>query len=156
MNIRLVAVGQKMPSWVEVGFSEYQKRLNHSVKLLLEEVPLANRNRYPDASAAKAQEAKKINHVIKPNDHVVALEVTGKSWSSEQLAEQLSRWQHLGCDVALLVGGPDGLDSHCLTRAQQQWSLSSLTLPHPLVRIMIAEQLYRAWSMLNNHPYHRC
>ncbi len=89
------------------------------------------------------------------NDHVVALEVGGRNWSTEQLADQLKNWQASGRDVSLLIGGPDGLARECQQRADQHWSLSSLTLPHPLVRIMVAEQLYRAWTVLQNHPYHR-
>lgn len=88
-------------------------------------------------------------------DRVVALEVGGRPWSTEQLAEQLERWQLDGRDVSFLVGGPDGLAPECRARADQQWSLSPLTLPHPLVRILLAEQLYRAWSITRNHPYHR-
>jgi len=89
------------------------------------------------------------------NDYVVALEVGGRNWSTEQLADQLKNWQASGRDVSLLIGGPDGLASECQQLADQQWSLSNLTLPHPLVRIVVAEQLYRAWTVLQNHPYHR-
>lgn len=92
---------------------------------------------------------------IDNSDYVVALDVTGKAWSTEQLSDQVSQWQMLGSNMALLVGGPDGLSDDCLARAQQRWSLSKLTFPHPLVRVVVAEQLYRAWTLLNNHPYHR-
>ena len=101
------------------------------------------------------QESKRILSQIDASDHVVALDVIGKSWSTPELAEHLASWQQLGSDISLVIGGPDGLDPACLQRANQRWSLSALTLPHPLVRVMLAEQLYRAWTILQNHPYHR-
>ena len=101
------------------------------------------------------EEGERILAAIPDNHHVVALDVKGKAWSTEQLAQQLAHWQADGRDVSLLVGGPDGLTDDCLQRANQRWSLSALTFPHPLVRIVMAEQLYRAWAVLQNHPYHR-
>jgi len=86
---------------------------------------------------------------------VIALDVLGKSWSTEQLSGQLDQWLASGQDIVLLVGGPEGLSKACLQRADQKWSLSALTFPHPLVRVILAEQLFRAWSILSNHPYHR-
>ena len=88
-------------------------------------------------------------------DRVIALDVRGSAWSTEQLAEELSDWQMAGTNVSLLIGGPDGLSRDCLQRARQRWSLSALTLPHPLVRVVLAEQLYRAWTITAGHPYHR-
>ena len=92
---------------------------------------------------------------IGPTDRVIALDVMGKSCSTEQLAQQVTEWQMDGRDVSLLVGGPDGLANACLVRAEQRWSLSALTLPHPLVRVLLAEQIYRVWSILAYHPYHK-
>ncbi len=144
-----------MPGWVSEGFNEYAKRLPNELKLETVEIPLATRGKGADINKAIGKEARQILAAIASGDQVVALEVKGESWSTEQLAKHVSGWQMLGCNVALLVGGPDGLARECLDRAQQQWSLSRLTFPHPLVRVVIAEQIYRAWSLLNNHPYHR-
>ncbi len=155
MRIRLIAVGTKMPDWVATGFNEYAKRLPNELKLEIVEIPLGQRGKGADIKKAIAKEARQIMAAIAPSDRVVALEVTGNSWSTEQLAENLSDWQMSGDNLALLVGGPDGLARECLERAQQKWSLSRLTFPHPLVRVVVAEQLYRAWTLLNNHPYHR-
>ncbi|MFT7414481.1 MAG: 23S rRNA (pseudouridine1915-N3)-methyltransferase, partial [Methylophagaceae bacterium] len=101
------------------------------------------------------EEGERILAAIPDSHHVVVLDVQGKSWRTEQLAEQLKSWMADGRDVSLIVGGPDGLTDECLQRADQRWSLSALTLPHPLVRIVLSEQLYRAWTVLQNHPYHR-
>ena len=155
MRIRIIAVGTKMPGWVVTGFNEYAKRLPKELKLEIVEIPLGQRGKGADIKKAMAREARQIMTAIAPGDRVVALEVTGKSWSTKQLAGNLSRWQMSGENLALLIGGPDGLACECLERAQQKWSLSRLTFPHPLVRVMVAEQLYRAWTLLNNHPYHR-
>ena len=92
---------------------------------------------------------------IPAGDKVIALEVLGKAWSTENLADQTANWRMDGYNISLLVGGPDGLDPRCTARADQAWSLSKLTLPHPMVRILLAEQIYRAWTLMNNHPYHR-
>ena len=155
LKIKLVAVGTRMPKWVSDGYEEYAKRLNADVRLELIEIPLGFRGKNPDLKQALAQESSKIREVIPANDYVIALEVTGKPWSTTDLAEQLRSWKMQGQTVALLVGGPDGLPNDCVALAQQKWSLSKLTLPHPLVRVILAEQLYRAWSITQNHPYHR-
>jgi 23S rRNA (pseudouridine1915-N3)-methyltransferase len=155
MKINLVAVGQKMPSWVSQGYEEYSKRLPRECQLNLVEIAAAKRGKTAQPEQWKKEEGQRILSVIPDNHHVVALEVGGKSWSTEQLAGQLENWMTDGRDVSLMVGGPDGLDQSCLQRAGQKWSLSALTLPHPLVRIMLAEQIYRAWSVTQNHPYHR-
>jgi len=155
MRIKLIAVGGKMPDWVNSGFTEYAKRLPHELKLEVIEVPLGQRGKGADIQRAIAKESKQLLAAIEEKDQVVALDVKGNAWSTEQLAQKLSEWQMSGTNVALLVGGPDGLSPDCLQRAGQSWSLSKLTFPHPLVRVVVAEQLYRAWTLLNNHPYHR-
>ena len=91
----------------------------------------------------------------RPQDYVVALDLSHQQWTTPELARRLEQWQHRGQDLVLLVGGPEGLAPTCKQRADQVWCLSALTLPHPMVRIIVAESLYRAWSLLNNHPYHR-
>lgn len=155
MKIRLLAVGHKMPSWVEQGMAEYAKRLPSDCALELVEIALGHRAKNTPKEKAMQQEAQAILKALRPQDHVVALDVLGKSWSTEQLAEQLNGWRMQGGDVALIVGGPDGLTAEVLSLAKQRWSLSALTLPHPLVRVLLAEQLYRAWSILQGHPYHK-
>jgi len=145
-----------MPSWVNEGYQEYQKRLSSEIKLQLIEIPAEIRGKNADIARIKQREGEKILAAI-PSDAeiVIALEVQGKNWSSEQLAQNLKTWQNQSQSVALLIGGPDGLSDDCRKRANILWSLSALTLPHPLVRIVLAEQIYRAYSILKNHPYHR-
>ncbi len=134
---------------------EYHKRLPREFKLELVELPLGQRSKSASVEKAMAAEGERMLAAIPDGDWVVALEVGGQSWSTEKLAANLADWQMQGKNLSLLVGGPDGLARDCLQRANQQWSLSALTLPHPLVRVVLVEQLYRAVSILNNHPYHK-
>ena len=144
-----------MPKWVEQGVDEYCKRLPPELKLEVKEIALGKRGKGADIRRAIASEGQQMQAAIGDRDRVVALDVKGKPWSTEQLASNLRDWQLGGANISLLVGGPDGLAQECLDRADQRWSLSALTLPHPLVRIVLAEQLYPAWTINNNHPYHR-
>jgi len=144
-----------MPGWVTQGYEEYAKRLSRDVKLKLIEVEMAKRGKTGSADNFKIEEAKKIRKVIGTASHVVALDVKGKQWSTEKLSERMDHWMHLGKEVNLIIGGPDGIEKQLINEADETWSLSNLTYPHPLVRIIISEQIYRAWSLLNNHPYHR-
>ncbi len=145
-----------MPVWVEQGVTEYTKRLPHDFKVEFEEIPLGARRPGSDLKKALKQESDAILARLKNSkEKVIALDVLGRPWSSEQLAEQANDWRMEGRDLALLVGGPDGLSPDCLQLAEGRWSLSALTLPHPLVRVLLAEQLYRAWTLLSSHPYHR-
>ena len=155
MRIHLIAVGTRMPSWVVEGYQEYAKRLPRECRLQLTEVPLCKRHKSLTAALAKQQEGKAMLTALPKDCTVIALDVTGKSWGTEDLARYLGDWLGSGRDVALLVGGPDGLSQSCLDRADQRWSLSALTYPHSLVRIVLAEQLYRAWTLNTGHPYHR-
>lgn len=155
MKIKLLAIGGKMPSWVVTAFQEYNKRMPPDLSVELVELPLGHRGKGADLSRAIKKEGDAMLAAIPANDWVVALEVTGKSWSTEQLASNMERWQLNGRNVSLLIGGPDGLDPRCSARADQKWSLSSLTLPHPMVRILLSEQLYRAWTVIQGHPYHK-
>lgn len=155
MQIHLIAVGEKMPAWVVQGYNEYARRLPAECTLSLIEIAPGKRGKNADIARITRDEGKRMLAALPKSPHVVALEVDGSSWSTEQLAGQLARWMSSGSDVALLVGGPEGLAGAARAAAQQQWSLSPLTLPHPLVRVVVAEQLYRAWSILRNHPYHR-
>ncbi|HET7778270.1 MAG TPA: 23S rRNA (pseudouridine(1915)-N(3))-methyltransferase RlmH [Rudaea sp.] len=153
MRAHLIAVGERMPAWVGEGFAEYAKRLSRELPLQLVEISTKSRSR--EAARAIADEGAAILAAIPKSAHVVALDGRGKAWSSEELAAQLARWRMQGQDLAFVIGGPDGLAPAVLERAQQRWSLGPATLPHPLVRIVVAEQLYRAVSQLANHPYHR-
>ena len=155
MRIRILAVGSKMPRWVEDGSSEYLKRMPREMPVTFQEIPMAKRQKNADPEKLKVAEGESILAQLSASDHVVALEVKGKPWTTLQLSQQMDRWRMQGKDLALLVGGPDGLSDACRLRADQQWSLSPLTLPHPLVRVILAEQIYRAWSVLQGHPYHR-
>lgn len=154
MKIRLLTVGTKMPEWVDSGFKEYSKRMPPELRVELIEVPIGVRGRNPSTQPKENQGRALLKH-IGQQDFVVALEVLGKSQSTEALASQLENWQMSGQDLCLLIGGPDGLSADCLARANLKWSLSDLTLPHPMVRILVMEQLYRAWTINTNHPYHR-
>ena len=155
MQINLIAVGTRMPAWVNDGYQEYARRMPQECGLRLTEIPLGQRSKSQPVDRAVNEEGKRMLAAISDRQRVIALDVNGRGWSTEQLAEALREWLQDGRDVALLVGGPDGLASSCLARAEQRWSLSPLTLPHPLVRILLAEQLYRAWTLTCGHPYHR-
>lgn len=144
-----------MDDWVNQGYQEYAKRLPPECRLHLVEIPAGKRGKNADLERIVHQEGERMLNAIPEQSHVIALDVKGKAWSTAQLSQQLDQWLPAGRDVSLLVGGPEGLATACLERAQQAWSLSTLTLPHPLVRIVVAEQLYRAWSILKGHPYHR-
>lgn len=155
MKIKLIAVGTRMPSWVNDGYEEYSRRMPAEFSLELIEVALGQRGKNADIDRIVKREGDQMLASVESSDYVVALEVNGRNWSTEKLAKQAEVWQMAGRNVVLLVGGPDGLSDACRARADQQWSLSPLTLPHPLVRVLLAEQLYRAWSITRNHPYHR-
>ena len=155
MRIRLICVGSKMPGWVSEGYREYSRRLGGDVKLDLVEIPLGKRTKGSDVQRLQEKEAGLMLAAVGANDLVVTLEVPGKAWSTEKLATNMGDWLHSGRNVCLMVGGPEGLHTSCLARADLRWSLSPLTLPHPLVRVVVAEQLYRAWSILHHHPYHK-
>ena len=144
-----------MPAWVEQAVTEYSKRLPPEIKLSLRELPLAKRGKDGNAARAMAQEAVAIRRVIPERDRIIALDVSGRSWSTDQLAVELAEWQMSTDNYSLLIGGPDGLDPDLLREAHVRWSLSALTLPHPLVRVILVEQLYRAWTINAKHPYHR-
>lgn len=155
MRIHLVAVGTRMPAWVTTGYTEYARRLPHECSLNLVEIPVSKRRKSLPAARAMQEEGQLMLAAIPAGCLVVALDVAGRPWSTGELADRLLAWLAGGRDVALLVGGPDGLAPECLARADLSWSLSALTYPHALVRIIVAEQLYRAWSINTGHPYHR-
>lgn len=153
--MHLLAAGTRQPAWINAGYDEFAKRLPAECKLLLREIPLSTARKRGDLARAVRDEGQKMLAALPDGAGVVALDVNGRSFSSEALARQLGRWLQGGRDLALMIGGPDGLTEDCLARAELKWSLSSLTLPHALVRVLVAEQLYRAWTILEGHPYHR-
>lgn len=155
MRLYLIAVGKRMDAWVEEAYREYARRLPAACELHLVEVPAQKATKGSDPERRKHLEGERQLAVVPERARVVALDERGREWSTVELAQQLARWQEDGRDVALLIGGADGLSPACRERAEEVWSLSKLTFPHPLVRVIVAEQLYRAWSVLTNHPYHR-
>ncbi|MBT8125982.1 MAG: 23S rRNA (pseudouridine(1915)-N(3))-methyltransferase RlmH [Gammaproteobacteria bacterium] len=155
MRVYLTAVGHKMPSWVYQACDEYIKRLPPELQIKTIEVPLIKRGKNADIKRIRRDESRKLIAAVPSGCALIALDVQGRKVTTEQLAERLDQWMLHGKDIALLVGGPDGLSDEILQQAEQRLSLSDLTFPHPLVRIIIAEQLYRAWSILSHHPYHR-
>ncbi|MCC2615813.1 23S rRNA (pseudouridine(1915)-N(3))-methyltransferase RlmH [Aestuariibacter halophilus] len=155
MRIQLVAVGTKMPAWVEQGYQEYARRFPSDMPLSLLEIPAQKRGKNADIKRILDKEGDATLAAIPKGNRIVTLEVTGKPWDTPQLASHMAKWQMDGRDVSLLIGGPEGLAPNCIAASEQRWSLSALTLPHPLVRIVVAEALYRAWSLNTNHPYHR-
>jgi 23S rRNA (pseudouridine1915-N3)-methyltransferase len=155
MKARLVAVGERAPAWVAEGFAEYRKRLSHGLPFELIEVEPGLRGKGRDAARAQAEEGVRVIAAIPRNAWVVTLDGGGRAYTSEQLAQRLEYWRGQGRDLAFLIGGPEGHAPDVLRRADESWSLGPLTLPHMLVRLVVAEQLYRATAMLANHPYHR-
>ena len=155
MRITVIAVSARQPDWIEAGFETYARRLGGPVTLELREVALPKRSRGAVLPKLIAQEGERMLAAIPSGAHVVALEESGRSLSTAGLADRLTAWMARGAPVALLVGGPDGLADACRARAAENWSLSALTLPHGLVRVIVAEAIYRADSLLRGHPYHR-
>lgn len=155
MLIRVLAVGTRMPQWVEAGIADYTRRLGPELRWQIEELPLGRRTANEAATRAIAEEGRRMLMAIGTDDYVVALETGGKSFGTEQLAQWLSERLGDGREVLFLIGGPDGLAPECVKRANLRLSLSALTLPHALVRVVLAEQIYRAMSVLKGHPYHR-
>lgn len=155
MKLTIIAVGTKMPAWVQQGYDEYARRFPRDMPLDLIEIQAGKRGKNADIKRILEQEGDKMLAAVAKGSKIVTLEVTGDNWSSPQLASRLTDWQRDGRDVCLLIGGPEGLSPACIAASEAKWSLSALTLPHPLVRVVLAESLYRAWSISTNHPYHR-
>ncbi|MEO8810220.1 MAG: 23S rRNA (pseudouridine(1915)-N(3))-methyltransferase RlmH [Rhodanobacter sp.] len=155
MRARLIAVGERMPGWVAEGFAEYRKRLSHELPLELIELKAGLRGKGRDDARAIQDERAAILAALPHDNQVIALDGRGSTWSSEDLAAQLARWRMAGRNLAFVIGGPDGHAPQVLARADQRWSLGPLTLPHMLVRLVLAEQLYRATTIMVGHPYHR-
>jgi 23S rRNA (pseudouridine1915-N3)-methyltransferase len=155
MQLIVAAVGHKMPAWIEAGFQEYAKRMPPECRLVLKEIKPIDRAANKSAESVMAQERARIEAVLPKTGRVIALDERGTAMTTLELSQQLSIWQQHGGDVSFVIGGADGLDAEFKQNADSLLRLSNMTLPHGLVRVMLAEQLYRAWSILKNHPYHR-
>lgn len=154
MRLRVLAVGQKMPAWVDEGVAEYTRRMPKEYAVEWVDISPAKRGT-GSAQRYREQEGEAILSRLGKTDHLVALDVSGNTISTEKIADRFDQWQMQGQHVSIVIGGPDGLDAPVLARSTEQWSFGRITLPHPLVRVILAEQLYRAWSVQAGHPYHR-
>jgi 23S rRNA (pseudouridine1915-N3)-methyltransferase len=155
MKLHILAVGHKMPDWITTGFNEYAKRMPPELRIELREIKPEPRAAGRSAESVMAAERQRIEAALPKAARVIALDERGRDWTTVQLAEALPVWQQDGRDVAFVIGGADGLDAQLKSRAELLLRVSSLTLPHGMVRVLLAEQLYRAWSITQNHPYHR-
>jgi 23S rRNA (pseudouridine1915-N3)-methyltransferase len=155
MQLVIAAVGHKMPAWIETGFTEYAKRMPPDCRLVLKEIKPVDRSGSRSAETVMAMEKSRIDAAIPKGSKVVALDEHGRDLTTMQLAKNLTQWQQGGTDVTFVIGGADGLDAQFKQQADMLLRISSLTLPHGMVRVILAEQLYRAWSITQNHPYHR-
>lgn len=155
MKLLIVAVGHKMPDWIAEGFNEYIKRMPPELRIELREIKPELRSGGRSAQSVMAAEKARIEAALPKQATLVMLDERGRDWTTMQLAEALPRWQEAAQDVAFVIGGADGLDPALKARADTLLRLSSLTLPHGMVRVLLAEQLYRAWTITQNHPYHR-
>ena len=155
MQLLVAAVGQRMPGWVNEAWNEYSRRMPPGMALSLREITLAKRGKNADTKRLTAVESKSLYAAMPARARVIALDVKGQSWSTEKLAANLEDWMGDGRDVGFMIGGPDGIAADIMQKADNRWSLGPLTLPPPLVRVVLAEQLYRAWTITQNHPYHR-
>ena len=155
MHIRLLAVGDRQPSWVDEAFARYSERFPREWKFRLDTIATVRRSKNDKSERAKRAEGEQILERLAPQEQVVLLDEGGKQFRSRALAEKLANWQGEGRDLCFVIGGPDGVSEACKQRANATWSLSQLTLPHGLARVIFVEALYRAWSLQSGHPYHR-
>jgi 23S rRNA (pseudouridine1915-N3)-methyltransferase len=155
MNLTVAAVGQRMPAWVQAAWNEYARRFPRGMSLDLKEIPLAKRSRNADIERLRQAEGDALMASVPGGHRIIALDERGRQWSTMELAARMENWMREERGVCFLVGGPDGLAKSCREQARDVWALGRLTLPHPLVRAILAEQLYRAWTISQNHPYHR-
>ena len=155
MKVHLIAVGKKMPEWINSGYAEFSKRMPPELQIDLIEITPSVRNKTTPTEKNIKEEGKRIQSAIPANSRLIVLDVKGKKFSSIALSKKMESWLPMGQDIVLVIGGADGIDPKIKQQADEKWSLSSFTLPHALVRVVVAEQLYRAWSILKGHPYHR-
>ena len=155
MQLLVAAVGQRMPRWVNEAWTEYSRRMPPGLSLSLREITLAKRGKNADTRRLTAVESTALHAAMPTRSRIIALDVKGQAWSTEKLASNLEDWMAEGRDLGFMIGGPDGISPEVMQKSDNRWSLGPLTLPHPLVRVVLAEQLYRAWTITQNHPYHR-
>ncbi len=155
MKIKLITVGQKPPQWASDACDIYQKRIQSPWQLTLCQVPLAKRGKNTSKNQAMQQEALTIQPHLEKQDWIIVLDAKGRSLSTEQWADQLLQWQRDYQKIALVIGGPDGLDPQIIQQAHYKLSLSAMTLPHPMAKVVLLEQLYRAQALNKGHPYHK-
>ena len=155
MEITLIAIGTKMPDWVESGYVEYAKRLGRDWTLTLKAVPSPRRSKSEDSVSVGKKEAELLLAAIPKGAYAIALDERGKLQSTRSIADKMQELSESSRSLALLIGGADGLADRVIQQCNEKWSLSHLTFPHAMVRVIVAEQIYRAASLLNNHPYHR-
>lgn len=155
MQIHIIAVGERMPAWVAEAYAEYARRLPREFRLELHEIPTGRRTKGADLARLTREEGERQLAAVPAGARVVALDRSGRELDTEALATRLEQQLAAGANLALLIGGPEGLAPACLAAAHERWSLSRLTFAHPVVRVVLAEQLYRAWSIISKHPYHR-
>ena len=152
--MRVLTIGTRMPDWVSRGVEEYAKRMPREVPVEWCEIPASKRSR-DTAERRMLEEAKEIERRLKDQESIVVLDVDGTVVSTEAIAAAMMTWRDQGTQIAFVIGGPDGVQSQLKAKAIAKWSLGRITLPHPLARVVLAEQLYRAWSINAGHPYHR-
>lgn len=155
MKIYLIAVGKKMPDWINSGYAEFNKRMPPERQINLIEINQSVRNKTTPTEKNIKEEGERIQSAIPSNSRLIVLDEKGKNFSSVELSKKMESWLPMGQDISIVIGGADGIDPSIKQQADEKWSLSPFTLPHTLVRVVIAEQLYRAWSILQRHPYHR-
>src|SRR5690625_806987 len=155
MKIRIIAVGNRMPNWVQTAWNDYSKRFPRHIAISLHEIKPQIRNSRQNTQQFLELEAQRIRSHFNPGEFLVALDERGKDINTEQMAQQLAQWHESGFTINFLIGGPDGLDEGLKKQCNTQWRLSSLTMAHPFVRVLLIEQIYRCWSILSGHPYHR-
>jgi 23S rRNA (pseudouridine1915-N3)-methyltransferase len=156
MKIKIIAVGKSMPHWVNEAYDDYSKRFNSKeLQIELITIKAEKDSKNMPVEILKQKEGVRILDIIQSNEIIIALDEHGKSWNTMDLSTELQSWREESKTICLLIGGPNGLSDDCKKRARKTWSLSALTLPHPLVRVLLIEQLYRAWTLLIDHPYHR-
>ncbi|KTD34188.1 rRNA large subunit methyltransferase [Legionella moravica] len=155
LKITIITLGNKMPDWVIKGSNEYIKRFKEGIQLKVAEIPLMTRSKSSDLSRIMEKESAMIREAIPNGARIIALDIEGKTFSSEELAIKITQLQQISSHFCFIIGGPEGLSNEIRQLSDERWSLSKLTLPHPLVRIILLETLYRAWTIINNHPYHK-
>jgi 23S rRNA (pseudouridine1915-N3)-methyltransferase len=155
VKINLIAIGNKMPDWVELAGNDFIRRLPAEIKINSILLPLIKRGKNPDIARIVRDESRKLITAVPKDSLFVVLDVLGKPVTTMKLSSLLETWLQQGQDISIIIGGPDGVSDELLSKAALKISLSQLTFPHPLVRVILLEQIYRAWSIINNHPYHR-